>query len=176
MDQKKDIKGCGGCCSGCKPLRCHCKCQNCKCNKKQTMTQITLFARYKRMINLMWEDGQRRYTSQELNIHVGQYEASSSWKRLYNNPYYTTRNYQTMLKQLGCIKKIKRGLWEINAPIPSWFSSLHLYALLNTGSRQSLEKSSNVRNNLVPQHKINTWAKPTNTYRVIENTVISNVN
>jgi hypothetical protein len=121
------------------------------------MKNITLFSRYKRMINLMLADGQQHYTSSELNTHVGQYEDGSRWKQMNNNPYYTTRTYQTMLKDLGCISMVRRGLWKINAPIPEWFSSLHLSALSNSGSRKSLEKSSFVWQNMPQEHKINPW-------------------
>ena len=109
------------------------------------------------MINLMLAEGQQYYTSSELNTHVGQYEDGSHWKRMHNNPYFTTRTYQTILKHLGCISMVRRGLWKINAPIPEWFSSLHLSALINSGARKSLEKSSFVWQNMPQEHKINPW-------------------
>ena len=105
-------------------------------------TQATLFSRYKRMINLMWADGFRKYTANELNTFVGHYEASSGWKRMTNNRYYTTRTYQTALKQLGCITMIKRGLWQINAPIPEWFGSFHMSAFSSRSALAELERSS----------------------------------
>lgn len=121
------------------------------------MKKITLFARYKNMINNMWADGQRKYTANELNMFVGSYETSTSWKNWNNNPYYSTRLYQSLLKRLGCITMIKRGVWQINAPIPEWFSSLHLYALTNTWHCKELEKSSLVWQSLPAEHKVNPW-------------------
>ena len=122
--------------------------------KKQKMT---LFARYKQMINTLWADGQRKYTAHALNHLVGQYENSTSWKRYNNNPYYTTRLYQSALKQLGCITKIKRGVWQINGPIPEWFGSFHIGALTNKYTLQSLEGHSTYWNMLRPEHKVNPW-------------------
>ena len=118
----------------------------------------TLFARYKSMINNFYAAGKQEYTSKELNAFVGQYEHSTWYKRINNNPHYTTRTYQTALKQLGCITPIKRGLWKINAPIPQWFSSLHLNALLYSASKAELEKSSDVWRGLPADHKVNPWA------------------
>ena len=126
-------------------------------NKKQT----TLFSRYKNMINQLWEDGQRRYTARELNSFVGDYEWPTSWKQWNNNPYYTTRTYQTELKHLGCITPIKRGLWQINGPIPEWFSSLHIKALLSKGCLKELERSSIVWASIPDKHKVNPWKKST---------------
>ena len=121
------------------------------------MKKITLFARYKNMINNMWADGQRKYTANELNMFVGSYEHSTSWKKWNNNPYYSTRLYQSLLKRVGCITMVKRGVWQINAPIPEWFSSLHLYALTNTWHCMQLEKSSLVWQSLPAEHKVNPW-------------------
>lgn len=120
-------------------------------------TQPTLFARYKRMINEMWNDGQRKYTANELNLHVGVHERSTMWKRSNNNIFYTTRTYQTALKKLGCITMIKRGLWQINAPIPEWFGSFQLGALLNRGILNDLESHSIYWMNLPDEHKVNPW-------------------
>jgi len=127
------------------------------------MKTMTLFARYKNMINAMWKDGQRRYTARELNAFVGDYETSTFWKQSNNNPYYSTRTYQTALKQLGCITMIKRGLWEINGPIPAWFGSFHINALLNASSRRELEKSSFYWQELQESHKVNPWKAKQNT-------------
>lgn len=117
--------------------------------------EMTLFARYKNMINLLWADGQRKYTANELNIFVGVHENMTAWKRWNNNPFYTTRTYQTALKQLGCVTKIKHGLWRINAPIPEWFGSFHLSAFTNDGSLAELEKSSTYWKSLPAEHKVN---------------------
>lgn len=117
--------------------------------------EMTLFAHYKRMINNKWAEGSRNYTAGELNRFVGAFENSTSWKRWSNNPFYSTRMYQTTLKQLGCITKIKRGLWRINAPIPEWFGSFHLSALTNKGALAELEKSSLYWKSLPAKHKVN---------------------
>ena len=121
------------------------------------MQNKSLFARYKDFINTRWENGFRTYTSRELNAYVGSFEISTRWKFVNNNPYYTTRRYQALLKRLGCISMQKRGLWEINAPIPHWFCSLHLNALLNSTSLKRLESSSHVWQSLPPAHKVNPW-------------------
>ena len=120
-------------------------------------TTQTLFSRYKQMINNMWADGQRRYTANELNTFVGQYESSTPWKRSYNNTFYTTRCYQSALKNLGCITPIKRGLWKINGPIPEWFGSFHINALTSKWALQELEKSSFYWKSLPENHKVNPW-------------------
>ena len=119
--------------------------------------RTTLFARYKWFINTRWRSGSTMYAADELNHYVGRYEDSTQWKRWNNNLYYSTRSYQTALKQLGCITMIKRGLWKINGPIPEWFSSLHLSALSNKYSMQALEATSHVWKYLPPAHKINPW-------------------
>ena len=117
--------------------------------------EMTLFARYKNMINNKWAEGSRNYTAGELNKFVGAFENSTAWKRWNNNPFYSTRCYQTALKQLGCITKIKRGLWRINAPIPEWFGSFHLSAFINDGSLAELERSSTYWKSLPAEHKVN---------------------
>lgn len=120
-------------------------------------TDMTLFARYKNMINTMWAEGFRRYTANELNTFVGQYENSSRWKRMNNNPYYSTRTYQTVLKHLGCITPVKRGVWQINGPIPEWFGSFHMKALSSEDARRELERSSSYWQSLPAKHKVNPW-------------------
>jgi hypothetical protein len=118
---------------------------------------MTLFARYKSMINIMWAEGFRKYTANELNTFVGQYEKPTRWKRWNNNPYYSTRTYQTMLKQLGCICPVKRGVWQINGPIPEWFGSFHMSALTSECTRKELERSSFYWQSLPAKHKVNPW-------------------
>lgn len=120
-------------------------------------TDMTLFARYKNMINTMWAEGFRKYTANELNTFVGQYEKPTRWKRWNNNPYYSTRTYQTMLKQLGCICPVKRGVWQINGPIPEWFGSFHMGALTSECTRKELERSSFYWQSLPAKHKVNPW-------------------
>lgn len=119
--------------------------------------EMTLFARYKKFINDTWEAGFTMYTAKELNYRVGDFESKTSWKRWSNNPYYSTRSYQTALKQLGCITMIKRGLWKINGPIPEWFGSFHVSALSNHGAHQELENSSTYWKSLPAAHKVNPW-------------------
>lgn len=120
-------------------------------------TDMTLFARYKNMINTMWAEGFRRYTANELNTFVGQYENETRWKRWNNNPYYSTRTYQTILKHLGCITPVKRGVWQINGPIPEWFGSFHMKALSSEDARRELERSSIYWQSLPAKHKVNPW-------------------
>ena len=126
---------------------------------------MTLFARYKEMINALHSRGidaqvdQITYTAKDLNAAVGIHENNTYWKRYNNNPYYTTRCYQTALKQLGCITKIKRGLWKINGPIPEWFGSFHINALTSKHSLNELEKSSLYWKRLPPALKVNPWKK-----------------
>ena len=89
----------------------------------------TLFTLYKRFINKKVAAGETTYTAAELNRHVGCYENITPWKRANNSPYHITRGYQTLLKQLGCITPVKRGLWSINGNIPEWFGSFHFTGL-----------------------------------------------
>ena len=117
----------------------------------------TLFSHYKEMINNMWAKGQREYTAKELNSHVGFHEKNTWWKRINNNPYYSTRTYQSALKNLGCITPIKHGLWKINGPIPEWFGSFHINALTSKWALQDLEKSSFYWKSLPKNHKVNPW-------------------
>jgi len=70
------------------------------------------------------------YTSTELNSHVGIHEVPSHLKRGNNNPYYTTRGYQTLLKKGGFIKMKKRGTWVVQLNVPDWFTLAHLYTLV----------------------------------------------
>lgn len=119
------------------------------------MKKITQFALYKNMINRLWANGQRTYTASQLNAHVGYYESTTHWKRVTNNRYYTTRTYQTALKELGCITMIKRGLWQINGPIPHWFGSFHI-----NGLKGRLDSNCTYWNSLPAGYKINPWKAP----------------
>lgn len=116
------------------------------------MKETTLFAHYKNMINRLWADGQRTYTALQLNDFVGYYEKPTNWKRASNNQHYTTRTYQTALKELGCITMIKRGLWQINGPIPQWFGSFHI-----NGLKGQLDGNCTYWNSLPAEHRINPW-------------------
>ena len=140
---------------------------------KNKNTNTTLFARYKSMINTMWDAGNVLYTAADLNHYVGAYENETWWKRANNNPFYSTRCYQTALKQLGCITMIKRGLWQINGPIPEWFGSFHINALTNRYALQDLEKSSIYWKSLKPEHKVNPWNPSANKLSTQTNTTTS---
>lgn len=109
------------------------------------------------MINTMWATGKRSYTAKELNTFVGTHENQTRWKQWNKNPYYTTRTYQTALKSLGCITRIKRGLWQINGPIPEWFCSYHINAASSKSALEQLEKSCLYWQSLPDEHKINPW-------------------
>jgi hypothetical protein len=121
--------------------------------------RTTLFSRYKNLINSKWADGERTYTASELNNYVGAWECPTSWKRANNNPFYTTRTYQTELKELGCITMIKRGLWQINAPIPEWFGSFHFRGLKGgfDPSNQYADHTCEYWKSLPANHKVNPW-------------------
>lgn len=122
---------------------------------QNTQNTVTLFSRYKQMINKFWDSGLRDYKAKDLNDWVGMYEQSSWWKRANNSPYYTTRTYQSQLRQLGCVTMIKRGLWKINGPIPEWFGSFHF-----NGLKGNLSDPSNFYWHQLPaMHKVNPWAK-----------------
>lgn len=118
---------------------------------------MTLFNRYKNMINRLWSQGERQYTATTLNNLVGVYEKETHWKKWNKCPYYTTRTYQTQLRDLGCITMVKRGVWQINGPIPEWFGSFHLRGLTSSDALKNLEKSSFYWQSLSEEHKINPW-------------------
>ena len=122
-------------------------------------TQPTLFTIYKRFINKKVAAGETTYTAAELNRHVGCYEKITPWKRWNNNPYYTTRTYQTILRDLGCITKIKRGLWQINGPIPEWFGSFHFKGLKRGYDADNKYADHNCQywKSLPDAHRVNPW-------------------
>lgn len=134
------------------------------------MEKKTLFSHYKRMINTMWDEGFRKYTANELNTFVGSHETITGWKRCNNNPYYSTRCYQAQLKHLGCITPIKRGLWQINGPIPEWFGSFHINGLKGAYDLNSkyTDHTCIYWNNLDDKYKINPW-KNVDPMRVMAN-------
>ena len=119
----------------------------------------TLFSRYKDMINNKWAAGERSYTAFDLNFYVGDYENRTMWKRATNNQYYTTRCYQTLLKDFGCITMIKRGLWQINGPIPQWFGSFHFNGLKGgfDASNPRGDHGCIYWKNLPAHQKVNPW-------------------
>ena len=120
------------------------------------------------MINAFWEDGKRTYTSKDLNNYVGTYENETWWKRGNNNPYYTTRLYQGLLRQFGCVSMVKRGLWQINGPVPNWFGSFHFKGLRGGYDMNNKYADHNCFywNNLPAEYKINPW-KNINSMRVM---------
>ena len=132
------------------------------------MEKKTLFSHYKKMINDIWDEGFRKYTANELNTFVGSHENITGWKRSNNNPYYSTRCYQTQLKHLGCITPIKRGLWQINGPIPEWFGSFHIKGLRGgfDPNNKYADHTCIYWNFLDPKYKINPW-KSINPMRVM---------
>ena len=132
------------------------------------MEKKTLFSHYKKMINTMWDEGFRKYTANELNTFVGRHENITGWKRSNNNPYYSTRCYQAQLKHLGCITPIKRGLWQINGPIPEWFGSFHIKGLKGAYNLNSeyADHTCIYWNFLDDKYKINPW-KSINPMRVM---------
>lgn len=127
-------------------------------------TQLTLFTRYKNMINKVWGMGYRSYTATELNNTVGCYENPTSWKKMNGNPYYTTRSYQTLLKHLGCITMIKRGIWRINGPIPEWFGSFHFTGLKRGYDADNKYADHNCQywKSLPDAHRVNPWIEVLN--------------
>ena len=132
------------------------------------MENKTLFSHYKRMINNMWDEGFRKYTANELNTFVGSHENITGWKRSNNNPYYSTRCYQAQLKHLGCITPIKRGLWQINGPIPEWFGSFHFTGLKRGYDADNKYADHNCQywKSLPDAHRVNPW-KSINPMRVM---------
>ena len=122
-------------------------------------TQPTLFSLYKRFINKKVAAGETTYNAAELNRHVGCYEKPTRWKRMNSNPYYTTRTYQTVLSIFGCITKIKRGLWQINGPIPEWFGSFHFTGLKRGYDADNKYADHNCQywKSLPDAHRINPW-------------------
>ena len=89
--------------------------------------QNSLFDRYCCFINQAGTGN--TYTSTQLNDCVGKFESSTQWKRWSKNQYYTTRGYQSQLRQAGIIRMIRRGQWEILMTIPDWFTLAHLQTL-----------------------------------------------
>jgi len=63
------------------------------------------------------------------------------------------------LRDLGCISKIKRGLWKINGPIPEWFGSFHFKGLKRGYAEDDkwADHSCEYWKSLPEEHKINPW-------------------
>jgi len=90
--------------------------------------QISLFQRYKAYINSL-SIGET-YTTDDLYKNVGCHESSTWWKKLNKQRMYRTSTYQTYLKRLGALHKVKRGTWKVLHHIPEWFYSKHMNYLL----------------------------------------------
>jgi len=90
--------------------------------------QDSLFNHYCDFINYVGEGN--TYTSKQLINGVGIHETPTRWKQWSNNKYYTTRGYQSLLRQGGFVRMIKRGEWEILREVPEWFTLPHLYTLV----------------------------------------------
>tara|TARA_Y100000389_G_scaffold204532_1_gene257751 strand:+ start:2979 stop:3806 length:828 start_codon:yes stop_codon:yes gene_type:complete len=59
------------------------------------------------------------FKTEEFTNEVGEYCTPTSWNLSNNNPYYRAHTYKTFFKKSGIISQVKRGLWKVNAPIPS---------------------------------------------------------
>ncbi len=92
------------------------------------MNNITLFQRFKHFVNS--KPIGSTYTTDELYNNVGRYENETWWKKLNRQRMYRTSTYQTYLKRLGALEKIKRGKWKVLDHIPDWFYSKHMNHLL----------------------------------------------
>lgn len=99
--------------------------------------QISLFQRYKAYINSL-SIGET-YTTDDLYDNVGRYESETMWKRWHKQRMYRTATYQTYLKRLGALEKIKRGKWKVLHHIPEWFYSKHANYLLGYSDRSRAE-------------------------------------
>jgi hypothetical protein len=104
------------------------------------MNNITLFQRFKNFVNS--KPVGTVYTTDELYRAVGLWESSTWWKRSNNQRMYRTSTYQTYLKRLGALEKIKRGKWRIVAHIPEWFYSKHMNYLLGYSDKKQAEDRS----------------------------------
>ncbi len=47
-------------------------------------------------------------------------EVVTRWKKMNNNPKYTTRMYVSHLNTLGFLTRVKQGVYRLNAHIPDW--------------------------------------------------------
>lgn len=114
--------------------------------KQHTMNNPNLFQRLKSFINHTYECGDGTFTTRTMCQAVDEPSTNSTWwKRTNNNPNYTTHSYLGHLHELGCVTRIKRGQYEINAPIPDWFGSYHFAGLYG-----KLEDKSNLYWNSLP--------------------------
>lgn len=116
---------------------------------------MTLFQHLKEYINDNWGWGNGEFTTAHMRHRIGQYETLTSWKKYNKNPNYTLHVYLGQLRQLGCIKRIRHGRYEINGPIPVWFGSYHFNGLKG----HLVAPSNKYWNSLPDEYKVNPWAK-----------------
>lgn len=119
------------------------------------MKKTTLFARLKDFINTRWAwSDNPQFTTKELRDMIGEYENQTGWKKFNKQPNYLMHCYLGELHALGCIERVKHGVYEINGRIPGWFGSYHF-----KGLKGELNDSSNLYWNALPGwQKINPWS------------------
>lgn len=115
------------------------------------MKQETLFQRLKTFINSAYPG---EFNTRDMCAFVNEQSTNSTpWKRWNNNPNYSTHLYLGQLRELGCVERIRHGVYKINAPIPSWFGSYHF-----NGLKGKLDDPSNFYWNSLPaRQKVNPW-------------------
>jgi len=120
------------------------------------MKEQTLFSHLKEYINDNWNWGSTGiFTTKHMRERIGKYENLTWFKKSNKNPNYTLHLYLGQLRQLGCITRVERGRYKINASIPEWFGSYHF-----DGLKGRLNAPSNFYwNGLPTEHKVNPWAK-----------------
>jgi len=59
------------------------------------------------------------FKTKEFTNEVGEYCTPTRWNLSNNNPYYRAHTYKTFFRKAGIISQVKRGVWKVNAPIPS---------------------------------------------------------
>jgi hypothetical protein len=104
------------------------------------MNNITLFQRFKNFVNS--KPIGSTYTTDELYNAVGKHESETWWKRMNKQRMYRTSTYQTYLKRLGALEKVKRGKWKVLDHIPDWFYSKHMHYLLGYSDKKQAEDRS----------------------------------
>jgi hypothetical protein len=82
--------------------------------KKET----NLFQEVKKYINNIPVG--KEFTTKDLIENVGEFESSTSWKRMNGNPFYRTHSYKSMLRATGFVTNVKRGVWIVNKHLPDF--------------------------------------------------------
>jgi len=77
----------------------------------------TLYQACKDFVNKVGEGNE--FKTKEFTNEVGEYCTPTRWNLSNNNPYYRAHTYKTFFKNSGIISQVKRGVWKVNAPIPS---------------------------------------------------------